>query len=936
MMKGLQMPGLAFKFDLESETYRVCRAVHTSDLPPASISSLLTTFTDLATHLRRIQTFCDAIVFTSAKYQGNKNNTEDTNALRGMPTVTAFAAAIARQVVAIRGQLVDLDLASTSEKNGTVNLLSLRLKFALMKRQVAALHAVVKECYWRGTAPCTASALLDRLYSVLEEHLMRSGQHSGAVSAMLAEIFCAAWKPLNDALDTWLSYGSLAAAPPEFYIYIEEHDRMSNTGTFWTEKYQLQRWTSDNSQAVVAAPALVAPLAESLLHAGLASVGLTLSTKKIHRAHQTYTSQTSPSLHTEFIQSLASIIDKETVSVMSRSSTTTRTARHKIRGNSTVIETNIKNDSTVNDNNKWDCYYYTSNTDAYLEDGVCVKEWTAAVARSSAPAMVPLSEDISDLYLIPRSALDLPEAVMCPESTAFIDGNGPGVVSGREGEDSKEERKRHPVALAMRMASSARALQADAEKTDSVIFAEFCDTNEEVFGGALPQMLTSNPSGKFFKCFDKILMKTSSSSSERIPSDAASWAASLPLQVLTHKCLVQPINNRMKLAEKRTCEAIIQLGLLTQLASMEPIATAAGPVLEPFVQYLLRSCSTLRGVDGISSFELNSALANALDEGKMALPGLDSLTIAVAPSEPATTTTSRSTNVAQSGGVCSVSSLRRVILTISPSYPLNLIASDSFLKLHTTLWTLSLQLQWVAQSLIAARVNLWKESQRSTDKSTVVSASTTPRTRAVQQEMVHLVIAVRQHMLTQIESTSVRMRRGITTCGSLWEMEKQCREYEEELRHGCFLNYYACNNSQESQRWINDNGTASDASTSTELHSLLLEVLESSLKHCILLDHARKVSRRVNKAKHTQLEAEDAEQEALALESLELAEQEYFQSISAVAATEREFEGHRVLFMERVSMYGSEAGAHSDAARTLLAAVDVEGRWRPPKADDDI
>ncbi|KAG7667315.1 hypothetical protein KSW81_001047 [Nannochloris sp. 'desiccata'] len=425
MLKGLQMPGLAFKFDSESDTYNVCRGVHTSDLPPGSIASLLTTFTALATHLRRIQTFCDAIVFTSTNYQDNKENPEDINALRALPTVGAFAAAVARQVVAIRGQLVDLETASTSQNKGNLNLLFLRLKLALMKRQVAALHAMVKECYWKGTAPCTASALLDSLSSVLETHLMRSGQHSGAVSAMLVEIFCAAWKPLNDALDIWLSNGSLAAAPPEFYIYYENNDSSgsSSCSTFWTEKYRLQRWTREHGNAV-AAPSLLAPLAESLLQAGLASVGLTLSTGKHHLTRQTYNTETSPSLHTAFTQSLASIVERGASAPMSLSAV----PRHETRDSSTR-EMNLERVSNGNDN---------SNANGNLEDGLWLKEWTAAVARSPATAMVPLSEDISDLSLFPKSALDLPEAFMCPETTFFIDGNSARVLSGKEGEGHRK------------------------------------------------------------------------------------------------------------------------------------------------------------------------------------------------------------------------------------------------------------------------------------------------------------------------------------------------------------------------------------------------------------------------------------------------------------------------------------------------------------------
>lgn len=353
MLKGLQMPGLAFKFDADSDSYRVCRGVHTADLPPTSTGSLLTTFTILATHIRRIQTFCDVVVFTSAAcdstntdQDGNKN---EDNKLKELPTVAAFAAAVARQVVAIRGQLIILETSASSQNSdtsslNTINLLSLRLKLALMNRQVGALHAVVKQCYWRGTTPCTAAVLLDTLYSVLETHLMRSGEHSGAVSAMLAEIYSATWQPMNDALECWLSTGSLIDAPPEFYIVdssgtsstAAKNEKVDNN-IFWSDRYQLQRWSEEKyekkegkegertnvdriSKIRVAAPALIAPLAESLLHAGLAIVGLTsptlFSSSGTQQQQQTSWSATTTtygdeapiSLHAEFVQSLLTMV----------------------------------------------------------------------------------------------------------------------------------------------------------------------------------------------------------------------------------------------------------------------------------------------------------------------------------------------------------------------------------------------------------------------------------------------------------------------------------------------------------------------------------------------------------------------------------------------------------------------------------------------------
>jgi hypothetical protein len=905
MLKGLLMPGLAFKFEQETESYKVCRGVHTSDLPPASTASLLTTFISLATHLRRIQTFCDAIVFTSASDNlvGNTNNEKKSNtiALRALPTVAAFAASVSRQVVAIRGQLIELETTSTMN-----NLLSLRLKLALMNRQVAALHAVVKECFWRGTAACTASALLDTLYSVLEMHLMRSGEHSGAVAAMVVEIFCAAWKPLNDALDAWLRRGSLVDAPPEFYI-TQKTTETNRTRAFWRDQYQLQQQQqmenieteseNENEKNSVAIPALLAPFAELLLQAGLASVVLTLSSNFEQQQQEKQPDESMMlSLHTEFVELLSALIEKKPSIPSPSIAGTTPTSTIP------TVTTSMSGNSIENGD---------------FKDGLCLKQWTAAVSRSPATALVPLAEDISDLSLFPTSVLDLPEAYMCPEITALMRG-------GEEGEN--EERKKHPVAVAMSMASAARAQQAAAGKTDVVIAAEFDDilsySNEEVFGGA---------GRKYFSTTTASLVaageqKKKRQESSRIALDAASWATSLPLEVLTQVCLVYPIQKRMKHAEKQACKAILHAGLLPQLKTLETVAAAAGPVLEPFVQYLLRNSSTPRGVDGLSPFELHSALANALTQaGEQALPGLASVAVEIAPAVDSSGTT-----LLSSSGVCSVSSLRRIIPNLHPSFPLNLIANDSFLQLHTMLWTLSLQLQWVAQSLVAARVGLWKEHQKDATTTTDIEATnynSSTSTRAAQQEMLHLVHSVRQHMLTQVESAGVRMRRGIATCSSVREMEHRCRVYEEELRLGCLLRFQTETNGAIV--------SPSFAASSFELHSLLLDVLESSLQHCILLDHAHKARSAVNKAKQAQLEAEDAEEEALALDALEPAEEKLTQISLAVAATEREFEGHRVAFMQRVVVYGNEAGAHSEALKALLAAVDLEGRWQPPPPGED-
>lgn len=988
MLKGLKAPGPAFTFEPSSASYHVLRGVHTADLAPASTENLLEKFAALATQLRRVQAFSDAIIFTSAaEMETSPSGAQEIEALRALPTVAAFGAAVSQQVLSIRGQLVDFEelLANNSDH---LKLLSLRLKLAVVSRQVTAVHQAVQGCRWRGDPARTAASVLDVLHNALEVQLMQSGSHGGVVAGMLGEIFAAAWEPLATAIDNWLLRGSLDSAPPEFFIFkIEE----SGHGVFWSDAFMLRR----QDDGTVAAPALLKPIADQLLSAGLAAVGLQQQSKQqqqygelhsngiamtplpatVHDPSSfedtsTATNEHEPesgNLYLEFCGRMKGLLlqwapSHSTQELALNGGTALPAPPPPLVSSLAAKITAFSSSASMAQNSK-------------IEDegGSCIEEWAAAVARSPSTAVVPFSEDLSDLPLLPPTPLDLPAAALCPAATAFDPGN------------DAEGWAQHPVAHAMHQATTARAQQAAAGRAEVLTSAFTSQFNGNADNSTIPNdkdgtfqqivqanspprppssseeeegtiytsatgsptassPTTSSPAGvevadfggerewehmftrvarelfntsnpttskpntatqrldnSFSSCqsiFAPALINaaappsTSTSrpeSASLLPTDPSVWASSLPLQVLGDRSLLQPIREKISQAGKRTCDAMLRAGLIPQLTTLRHIAAAGGPEMESFVQYLLTHISTSRGVDGLSPFELNMALANALGAGRegnednmatLALPAAHAVVKPSAGGKPE--------NFSPGQLATTVASMHRVMLSIDAPFPVNLIADDSFLQLHTAVSTLSLQLQWVEQSLVRARVSAWKKGAGIGASNGSISAVSSPATRVTQQQMIHLVRAMRMHMLTALEVAGGVLESAIVGCVSLSEIVAHCKEFEGAVRVGCLLE-----------------------TPEHDVRAVLIEGLESSLRHCILLGHARRV-----------------EADLLGVGAMVLASDAKVRLArikTVIQATERQFTEHRARLLTLIAAQG-HSGAHSDAARGLLATLDPDGR----------
>jgi hypothetical protein len=118
------------------------------------------------------------------------------------------------------------------------------------------------------------------------------------------------------------------------------------------------------------------------------------------------------------------------------------------------------------------------------------------------------------------------------------------------------------------------------------------------------------------------------------------------------------------------------------------------------------------GIDGLSEFELNAALQDALVAGGKARL----LRISAHMLPPAAPT-------ASSGGggggrqplppaLSRVQQLGRLRLRVEPGWPLSLVVGEDMLRQYNAVLVLLLQLRWVKQSLQSVRYHGWKAGQR--------------------------------------------------------------------------------------------------------------------------------------------------------------------------------------------------------------------------------
>ncbi|KAI3426972.1 hypothetical protein D9Q98_006916 [Chlorella vulgaris] len=280
MLKGLCSPGPAFELDSAREAYAPRKGVHLHCSSHGSLRALLQRFARTATALRRVQRFCAAVQsaagspprpWLASAAPGSHRQ------LLSLPTVAAFAAAVAEQLQGLQQQVLVVEAALSS--GALLSLLQLQQRTASLAEQAALLEGLVQRCCRRrGSAAESAAGLLSGLHEGLEVQLLQARSQGGVPAAMLLRIFTAACRPLLGTLHGWLYRGVLHDPWAECFVQHSGDDIPTDSPRFWSDAYTLRLGSSGGAAAgggghpVAAAPSFLLPLAPSILAAGKTSL----------------------------------------------------------------------------------------------------------------------------------------------------------------------------------------------------------------------------------------------------------------------------------------------------------------------------------------------------------------------------------------------------------------------------------------------------------------------------------------------------------------------------------------------------------------------------------------------------------------------------------------------------------------------------------------
>ncbi|KAL4444278.1 hypothetical protein ABPG75_012015 [Micractinium tetrahymenae] len=305
MLKGVASPGPAFQLDPVRDAYHPRPGVHLHYSSMGSARALLARFARWATALRRVQAFCAAVARgsrpdggplgpESAHDQERQQQEQDVGKhsqrdapeqrLLALPTVAAFAAAVAEEEQALQQQVLVLEAACTSGVLGS--LVQLRQRTASLAEQAELLAALARRCCaWRGTAADSAAGLLSALHEALLQQLLLVRSQGGALASMLLRIFAAACRPLLATVHKWLYRGVLDDPFEEFFVMKAPGPEVpTDSPRFWSEAFILRPASTGSlsagaaaavgagAPAPPAAPSFLAPLAGSILAAGKSSL----------------------------------------------------------------------------------------------------------------------------------------------------------------------------------------------------------------------------------------------------------------------------------------------------------------------------------------------------------------------------------------------------------------------------------------------------------------------------------------------------------------------------------------------------------------------------------------------------------------------------------------------------------------------------------------
>lgn len=765
--QGVSSPGPSFYFDYATQRYVAVKGVHTSQCSPFVLRPLLEMFAEIATRMRRIDTHCTTII-KACSGLGSAD-------VAMYPTlVYSVAAALNQHIGRFRKLYLREDITS---------LLSLYMETCgnwkhyvqiIDERILPFLQVPVKPA--ENSASFSAS-LLNALSRTIQRFGMMSGATGGVIVSLLVDIFLNAIKPTMDALQAWLTSGSLANAPPEFFITKNQgmYEHLSN----WEDGYMLKRDVTSGHQVVV--PEIFKPLASTILSTGAVAAAI-----EAFGREDAGSKRPSLCLFTSFCDTLHMDV-----------------AQHAPTRGQHVTSKQGQEEASC--------------PSSSLKKKGLTSEWTMASWRSAAydqsiqSVCILETDDLKDLQMLPSSILELEAAqTICPPETAlfYVD----KCYRNGNGKENKSIINDHPIGDAM-LASfwsklddrnegdrncpkhfeenpGAEVVKADgteqhagggaymaqqpAEWDGSTGWSEWYQRTQQALK---PDNLSAVRENVLFvqtiACNDCFNSKDSLYATTVLPhrQSPVLWACFAPPADFMIKRAMQTIlSTRIQDISHMACEKVLHAGLVSQLKTMRSVAMLSLPTIAQFVNVLVLQSSTPQGVDGVSLIDVNNALETAIGTSEndtfddFSISGVDANMSVPHEHKPSSSIPSY------------VEGYSCLQINMNIKWPASMFMREDMVRVHQNLMIFNLQLEWCRQWLLA--IHPWSRPTTGTLSKTKVALTL--------HDMLHFVMCLGNHVFWIVGAAGVALESQISeSCSSIQSISAQCTAFAREIAEAC-------------------------------------------------------------------------------------------------------------------------------------------------------
>jgi hypothetical protein len=351
-----------------------------------------------------------------------------------------------------------------------------------------------------------------------------------------------------------------------------------------------------------------------------------------------------------------------------------------------------------------------------------------------------------------------------------------------------------------------------------------------------------------------------------------------PMASIIHQCLRAPIQARADVIGQALTAAMLHQGLLMQFQALRDLSLLSPLVMEPFMKLLLQKISSPQGMNGVSQYELEAALQDAIDTAddggggggkkkkeeeqqrqqataagkqyhhslKRALKSLNPGVLVVEKSSYSSAAVGDDNNNSSNNN--NIHALSRIKLTVNPTWPLSLLITEDLLNLHSELATFISQLRWVDMSMQSLRYSSWKDHtttipmnhRHSPMKKKKSITTTTSSSTSHHQEhyMFHLASASLRHVISRAAAAGIWLDNALMSLdeislgtgvngdgggGTAMHMVRDA--YCAAVRRYCLLG------KESSSRLAKD---------------ALMKSLDAALQHCRLMSGLKRVKEQID------------------------------------------------------------------------------------------